>query len=209
MAGHIGPSDQIVAYNEVVKALASRYTSFPGWEDHLVARAKVGEPVAFELLIDLHRSSVVSHAMRMLRDSDDAQDAAQDTFVKACRALGTFESGRPMLPWLLRICSNCCVDIIRARRASHDSLESHEHALFDKSVNVEEGVASAMGLAEVSNAIDRLPPRYREILVLRHFEHMDVLAIAERLHKPEGTIKSWLFRARKLLCKDLQFALET
>lgn len=191
-----------------MKALASR-NNFPGWEDHLIARAKEGESIAFDLLIDLHRGPVLSHAMRMLRDADDAQDAVQDTFVKACRALHSFEAGRPMLPWLLRICSNCCVDIIRARRTLNDSLESHEHALCDKSVNIEEGVASTIGLEEVSDAIDRLPARYREILVLRHFEHMDVLAIAEKLHKPEGTIKSWLFRARKLLSKDLEFALGT
>ena len=53
-------------------------------------------------------------------------------------------------------------------------------------------------------AIKRLPWRYRQIIMMRHFEHMDVNEIAVQLHKPEGTIKSWLFRARAMLQKDLE-----
>lgn len=186
-----------------MKAFASQNNSFPGWEEHLIDRAKAGESVAFELLMDLHRSTVLGHAMRMLRDADDAQDATQDTFLKACRALKSFQTGRPMLPWLLRICTNCCVDILRARKTVNDPIELHEHALYDPTVDVASGVESNIGYDEVSSAIDRLPARYREILVMRHFEHMDVLDIAAKLKKPEGTIKSWLFRARKLLGKNL------
>lgn len=197
---------QNASYNSAVKALASRKNSLPGWEEHLVAQAKQGEAVAFELLMDMHRPAVLSHAMRMLRDAEDANDAVQETFVKACRGLKGFESGRPMLPWLLRICSNCCVDIIRSRRANVESLDAHEYAVCDKSVDIENDVASQLDLDRVGAAIERLPARYREIVLMRHLEHMDVLDIAERLKKPEGTIKSWLFRAREMLRKDLQLS---
>jgi RNA polymerase sigma-70 factor (ECF subfamily) len=179
----------------------------PGWEEHLIRRAQQGERVAFELLVDRHRPAVTAVAMRMLRDPEDAQDAVQETFLKACRALPSFEAGRPMLPWLLRICSNCCVDIIRSRRVVTDSLDAHEHIISDAKADVSGGAESSIGLDLVKASISKLPNRYREIILMRHFNHMDVNEIALALGKPEGTIKSWLFRARAMLKKDLQVAL--
>ena len=143
----------------------------------------------------------------MLRDSEDAEDAVQDTFVKAFRAIGTFESGRPLLPWLMRICSNCCVDIIRGRRNGQESIDKHEHAIFDVDADVEVGVESRLRVEKVREAVSRLPERYRRIIEMRHYSHMDVNEIAQALNTPEGTIKSWLFRARALMKKELQVAL--
>lgn len=179
----------------------------PEWEEHLVTRAQSGEIVAFELLIDMHRPAVMAQAMRMLRDVEDAQDAVQDTFVKACRALHGFQAGRPMLPWLLRICSNCCVDIIRSRKGAAENIETYEHALSDGSVDVSEETEANLGHETLRAAITRLPNRYREIILMRHYRHMDVNEIAIALGKPEGTVKSWLFRARALLRKDLTAAM--
>lgn len=145
--------------------------------------------------------------MRMLRDPEDAEDATQETFVKAYRAIRTFEPGRPLLPWLMRICSNCCVDIIRGRRPGHECLDKHEHAICDATADVEGGVESRLNIERVREAVSRLPERYRRIIEMRHYRHMDVNEIARALNIPEGTIKSWLFRARALLKKDLQVAM--
>lgn len=179
----------------------------PGWEEHLVQRAKGGEKVAFELLADLHRSAVRHHALRLLRDGEDASDAVQETFVKAYRALGTFDATRPVLPWLMRICSNCCVDILRGRRNAPDCLERYEHALCDQGPTADRSAENNFDGEKVRDAIGRLPERYRQIIWMRHFRHMDVLEIAAELDKPEGTVKSWLHRARAMLRKDLQVAM--
>jgi RNA polymerase sigma-70 factor (ECF subfamily) len=176
---------------------------FPHWEEHLIAQALAGEKVAFELLVEMHRPSILAHASRILRDSEDAQDAVQETFLKACRALKSFKSGRPMLPWLMRICSNCCVDIIRSRRNKSDCLDTYEHALCDERIDVARDLEDSAVSDTLRAAITRLPSRYREIIMMRHYRHMDVTEIAEMLGKPEGTIKSWLFRARALLKKEL------
>lgn len=175
----------------------------PAWEEHLIARAQAGESVAFELLVEMHRPAILAHASRILRDCEDAQDAVQDTFLKACRAIGNFKSGRPMLPWLMRICSNCSVDIIRSRRNRSENIETYEHALFDERIDVANDLETSVASDSLKAAIARLPKRYREIILMRHYRHMDVNEIAEVLGKPEGTIKSWLFRARALLRKDL------
>lgn len=178
----------------------------PAWDEHVVHRAQKGERVAQEILVDMYRPAVLSQAMRMLRDVEDANDATQETFLKAFRALASFDSSRPLLPWLLRICSNCCVDMLRGRRVCLENIENHEHNLSDARADVEDGVESSMGVDSVRDAIQRLPERYRQILMMRHYRHMDVCEIAKALGKPEGTIKSWLFRARALLRKDLRLA---
>jgi RNA polymerase sigma-70 factor (ECF subfamily) len=138
----------------------------------------------------------------MLRNWDDANDATQETFIKAFRALPSFQAGRPLLPWLLRICSNCCIDIIRDRRPGIEILDSHEHSLCGSYDEAWLGVVGKEATEMVQEAIDRLPKRYREIVSLRHYHDMEVGEIAALLHRPEGTVKSWLFRARAILRRD-------
>jgi RNA polymerase sigma-70 factor, ECF subfamily len=178
-----------------------------GWESHLIVRATEGEQVAFELLSDIYRPVLMSLAMRMLRNSDDASDAVQETLVKAFRAIGDFDASRPLKPWLCRICTNCCVDMVRSKRKDGDSLDQHEYMLADDGQQVDASATGSIQEGQVIAAIDRLPDKYRSIIMMRHFRHMDVNEIAQELRKPEGTIKSWLFRARALLKKDLQLVL--
>lgn len=176
------------------------------WEAHLVSRAQQGETVAFEILADTYREAMRSQALRMLRDVEDANDAVQEALLKAFRAIRSFQPGRPVLPWLLRICSNCCVDALRARRHACESLEKHEHSLRDTAVDVHDDAEASVEDDMVRDAVDRLPQQYRRIIMMRHYRQMEVGEIASALNKPEGTIKSWLFRARALLRKELSVA---
>ena len=179
------------------------------WEAHLVQRAVNGETIAFELLSDMYRPTLRNLAMRMLRNSDDANDVVQETLVKAYRAIGDFDSERPIKPWLCRICTNCCIDSVRNRKHHGESLDNHEFMLQDHSQEIEERTEGVMSHRQVVDAIGRLPEKYRKIIFMRHFKHMEVNEIAVALNKPEGTIKSWLFRARAMLKRDLTVALGT
>ncbi len=176
-----------------------RYTN---WESHLIVRASAGEEEAFGLLCAAHRPALASLALRMLRHPEDANDAVQDTLVKAFRALRDFDPARPLRPWLCRICANCCVDAVRSRRREGENLDGHEH-LLREAVGVDDRAEGQIQQGQILEAIGRLPEKYRRIILMRHFRHMDVTEIAAALDKPEGTIKSWLFRARALLKKDL------
>jgi RNA polymerase sigma-70 factor (ECF subfamily) len=180
---------------------------FVSWESHLIARAAEGEAVAFELLTDLHRPGLYSLALKMLRNPDDANDAVQETILKAYRAIKEFDPERPLKPWLFRICSNCCVDVVRSRKRDTDSLDEHEHAIPDPRERIDERAGIAIRQSQLIEAMGRLPEKYRQIIFMRHFRHMEVNEIAHELNKPEGTIKSWLFRARAMLKKDLRPAM--
>jgi RNA polymerase sigma-70 factor (ECF subfamily) len=177
------------------------------WETHLVLRAQAGESVAFELLADAYRPTLYAVAYRMLRHHDDARDAVQEALLKAFRALAEFDADRPIKPWLARICSNCCVDSMRARKRSAEPIHPHEHTLQNEDQSLDERANGSLRYRAVLEAIGRLPERYRDIILMRHFRHMDVTEIASALNRPEGTIKSWLFRARAMLRKDLRVAL--
>lgn len=176
----------------------------PSWESHLVARAKSGEYVAFEVLIEHHRPSMLAHAKRFLRNADDACDVVQDATLKAYKAIATFQTGKPVLPWLLRIVSNCCVDLMRSRKVRLEAIDTFEYSLCDTADSAEETLQDEVDAVAVRQAIGKLPKVYQQIIQMRHFGDMEVSEIARELHKPEGTIKSWLFRARALLRKELE-----
>jgi RNA polymerase sigma-70 factor (ECF subfamily) len=173
------------------------------WEQHLALRASQGDRVAFDLLMDLNRPMLSALAMRLLRNTDDAYDAVQDTMIKAFRAMTDFDPSRPLKPWLARICTNCCIDTVRQRKKNGEPIDQYEAVLADERSCVNEDATLAIHADQVEDAIRRLPEHYRTIVMLRHYRHMEVNEIAAHLDKPEGTVKSWLFRARALLRKDL------
>lgn len=178
----------------------------PTWEAQLIERASAGDKVAFESIVDLYRPALYNIAKRMLRNSEDANDAVQETFIKALRSLPDFDSKRPIKPWLSRICSNCCVDILRERKRNADSLTPYEFKLESREMGLAEHAENALTRDHVMTALKRLPRKYRNILLMRHYNDMDVMEIATALNAPEGTVKSWLFRARALLKQSLATA---
>jgi RNA polymerase sigma-70 factor (ECF subfamily) len=97
--------------------------------------------------------------------------------------------------------------MVRSRKHESDPLDQHEYMLCDGSSDLSGHAEESMANEMVVEAIERLPVKYRQIIFLRHFRHMDVNEIADQMKAPEGTIKSWLFRARGLLKRDLQMAL--
>ena len=172
------------------------------WESHLVEQIRNGDEIAFDLFVDTYRPMLTGLALRKLHNTEDASDVVQETFVKAYRSLKDFDTNRPIRPWLTRICMNCIVDLARQRKNNCESIDNVEYSLSDGGAATEkaEGVLIR---GQINEAIKRLPWRYRQIIVMRHFDHLDVSEIATKLEKPEGTIKSWLFRARAMLQRDL------
>ena len=171
-------------------------------EREMVTKAARGNREAFDALVDQHYEAVYAHAYRILRNSDDASDATQTTFVKALRSIAEFDVERPMRPWLYRICGNVCIDLARSRHRSNESIDKHAYML-ESSDDLMDMAEQSEVREKILRAILNLPEKYRRILILRHYEQMAVEEIADVLDAPEGTIKSWLFRARAMLRKEL------
>lgn len=190
-------------------------------EQTVVWRAKQGDGAAFGELVRRHQSAVFNVAYRLLGRRQDAEDVAQEAFLRAYRALAGFEAERPFAPWVKRIAANVALNWLETERVRPAIVEA------DLGVNATEGYKETADLDnfaqpdtatpeqtmlakeqenQVRREILRLPPRYRVVIELRHFQEMSYEEIARVLERPLSDIKSDLFRARKLLGQRLSMS---
>lgn len=167
----------------------------------LVRRCLGGDTSAFEKLLDCYKNQVFSLILRMVGNPQDAEDIAQETFIKAFRKLDTYDPSYPFITWLFRIAHNSCVDMLRARKPRSISLDDDDAPLeiADKSDSVEEAVGLKLEREQLERLLAELPPLYREALLLQYREGLSGREMASVLGIPEGTVKIRLFRAKALL----------
>ena len=179
----------------------------------LILATRQGELRAFEILVRRHQASVFNVAYRMFGNRRDAEDAAQDTFLRAFRALDTFDENRPLVPWLKRIAINVCLNRLEKERvrpvvtATDVKRSNQERASMDdwrhaRPSPEQEAVANEAA-GQVRAMILRLPPPYRAVIELRHFQGLSYKEMAKTLDRSIGNVKSDLFRARKILAQML------
>jgi RNA polymerase sigma-70 factor, ECF subfamily len=173
----------------------------------LVEQARRGDRRAFERLVDLHKDRIVSYVSRMLRDPVEAQDVAQEAFVRAWESLPSFRGASSFQTWLYRIASNLAIDSARARKRRGDrsvpldeTLEPAEGDL-EKQLPDEHAGPEDIAVGEdvqrvVREAIAELSPRLRSVIVLYDLQGMSYQEISQILGCPLGTVKSRLFNAR-------------
>ena len=135
-------------------------------------------------------------ARRMLDNDEDARDATQDSLVKVLRNLHRYDPKRSFATWVFGITRNTCIDEFRRRkRRAYD--EPGE--IVDTSPTPLQHVSRTQRADRLREALEQLPPMYREVLVLYHFEHKKYSEIAEILDVPMGTVMNRIFRARRKL----------
>ena len=180
----------------------------PAATDKLVVAAQQGNQEAFGALVDEYQDNIYNYVARMIRDRTEAEDVAQETFVKAYQALGKFRGASSFQTWLYRIASNLAIDTMR-RRKRHGSVS------LEQSVETDEGQVPRQWpdegpgpfeqaeIAEtqqaVREAIATLSPKLRTVIVLYDLEGLSYKEIADILGCPLGTVKSRLFNARNQL----------
>ena len=164
----------------------------------------------FEQLVTAYEKNVYNLALRMVGDPDDAADITQETFIKAYRALGSFRGDSKFSSWIYRIASNVCLDFLRSRsrRAQVPLSFENEDAegeieLPDMSQNPEKVLMKKLSMEAVRRGMEKLPPKQRQLLVLRELCGLSYAELAQTLSVEEGTVKSRIFRARKRLCAIL------
>ena len=177
-------------------------------DEELVARARKGDRTAFAHLVDRHRVSVFNLTLRILGNREDAEEAAQDAFVRAFRSLDRFRGDARFATWLYRIAVN--VSLSSARRSRRDlsttSLSEPEDdedglplQIPDTSANPAERFEQAEFREQVRNLVSALPPIYSAVISMYHIQSLSYDEISEALELPIGTVKARLFRARAAL----------
>jgi RNA polymerase sigma factor (sigma-70 family) len=170
-------------------------------ESDLIRRAKRGDTHAYEELVHAYQGIAFRTAYVIARNGADAEDAAQDGFVKAWRALGRFREGAPFRPWLLRIVANEARNRRRtAGRRAHLALRAAtEQPSGDAAPSPEAAYLSAEQKQELLAAVNELPEDQRTVISLRYFVGLSEHEVGEALGVPEGTVKSRTSRALERL----------
>jgi RNA polymerase sigma-70 factor (ECF subfamily) len=175
-------------------------------EQELLAQAQRGDRQAYGALVGRYQQSLFAVCYRLLGQRQDAEDAAQEAFVRGFRSLAGFDRQRPLGPWLRQIATNICYDLLRERPSTTVPLLD-EHDSFDGRSGGWRETEQAQIVRErqqqLWQAIRALPPHYRVVIEMRHFQELSYGEIAERLNLPLNTVKSHLLRARKLLLERL------
>jgi RNA polymerase sigma factor (sigma-70 family) len=169
----------------------------PPHEDELVARAKRGEPDAYEEIVRLHGSIAFRTAWVITGSAADAEEAAQDAFVKAYRALGRFRDGAPLRPWLLTIVANEARNRVRAagRRERLALRVAEERRPGGAVPSPEAALLVSEQRQELLAALDRLSETDRQAIACRYFLELSEAETAAALDCARGTVKSRLSRA--------------
>ncbi|MCU0932902.1 MAG: RNA polymerase sigma factor RpoE [Thiobacillaceae bacterium] len=184
----------------------------------LVERVRAGDKQAFGLLVEKYQRKLLRLLSRMVRDPDEVEDIAQETFIKAYRALPQFRGDAAFYTWLYRIGVNTAKNYLSSRHRTMPTLS--EQALDEDDEPDERLVVKDIGTPEsellskqmviaVNEAVDALPEELRQAITLREMEGMSYEEIAEAMDCPIGTVRSRIFRAREAIAAKLRPILDT
>ncbi|VAW37430.1 hypothetical protein MNBD_CHLOROFLEXI01-3350 [hydrothermal vent metagenome] len=184
-------------------------------EQNLLQLAKQGDDTsaaAYGELMRRHQTAVYNVAYRLLGRRVEAEDATQEAFMRAYRALDRFDVERPFAPWIKRITTNLCLNWLESAKVKPQLLAA-EMSRDDRPVDMDDWAQTAPSPEQtmvrqeqsvrLRQAILTLPPRYRAAIELRHFQELSYDEMADVLQRPLSSVKSDLFRARKLLAKKM------
>jgi RNA polymerase sigma-70 factor (ECF subfamily) len=201
-----------------------RLPAFPGaWTDRaaqmgelvdeeLVRRVQRGDKKAFDLLVLKYQNRIIQLINRYVRDPHEAQDIAQETFIKAYRAMPSFRGDSAFYTWIYRIAINTAKNHIaaRSRRPTDDEIEVEVAEQFEgenglRDQETPEGILLSEELGQtIQLALEELPGELRTAITLREMDGLSYDEIAEVMECPVGTVRSRIFRAREAIDKKIR-----
>lgn len=173
--------------------------------DHAVNE---GDEQAFAELMERYKRPVYHMILKMIRNTDDAEDLTIEAFAKAFKNLHKFKKDYTFSTWLFRIATNNTIDFIRKKKLNTFSLntsftddggESVTIDVEDKNLNPQEETIKGQKIELVRMFVSKLPPKYQRLVRLRYFDELSYDEIAKTLDAPLGTVKAQLHRARELM----------
>lgn len=184
-------------------------------DEQLVARVQKGDKRSFDLLVLKYQHKVLALVRRYVKDHAEAEDVAQESFVKAYRAIGSFRGDSAFYTWLYRIAVNTAKNALDARKrrpASDVDIDEVEDYAFSDALRVEENPENLLATQDVHRVVQEvlanLPEELRRALELREFDGLAYEEIAAVMACPIGTVRSRIFRAREAIDEAIRPLLE-
>jgi RNA polymerase sigma factor (sigma-70 family) len=178
----------------------------------LIKRALEGDQKAFKRLRAKYYDAIFNAIYRMVRDKEEVTDLTQEAFIKAFTSLASFNDEYAFSTWLYKIATNNSIDYIRRKKLQTFSIDKpieskdsdYTFEIPDLTYEADRELISSQRKKFLEDAIASLPPRYRQVILMRHVEEKEYQEIAKLLKLPLGTVKAHIFRARELLYKKLR-----
>lgn len=177
-----------------------------------IKQVKKGDQAAFEDVVTFYQHKIYQHCYRMLGNAHEAEDIAQEAFIRAYTNIDSYDITRKFSTWLYRIATNLTIDRIRKRKPDYyldaeikgaDGLTMYAQLESDNPLPEEE-VEELELKSYIRKEISELPPKYRSIITLRYLEEFSLQEISDILDIPMGTVKTRIHRGREALRKKLR-----
>ena len=162
---------------------------------------KAGNGAAFSHIIERYQRPIFNLCYYMLRDTVEAEDAAQEVFLRAYTKIDSYHEHHKFSTWLFSIASHYCIDRLKRPQPNLVPWEKLAFGMADKGFQPELTLIKGETTAEIHTLIDALPPDYRSAIILKYWYAMSLQEIAETLNSTVSAIKSKLFRARKMMAQ--------
>ena len=173
-------------------------------DGQLIKKAAQGDDAALAELVQRYLNPVYGFAYRYARNQQDAEDIAQEVFVKVWKNLKKFDASKPFQPWLYQITKNTCLDWLKKKSvAPLSELETIKNAVVDASPQPDVLADQNLLAAKLTAATNQLSPKYAKVISLYHQQNLNLRQIAQLLQEPLNTVKSRYRRALLLLKKVL------
>lgn len=179
-------------------------------DDQFVKRAISGDQDAFKLLMKKYQTPLYYHIIKMVKNHEQVEDIIQESFVKAFSNLNSYNTNYAFSTWLYRITTNHTIDYLRKKKLQTTSINEPVRAKDGEmqfqivgNAETDRKIIRKERKKIVSDAIENLPEKYREVIQMRHLEEMSYQEISKELELPLGTVKAHIFRAREMLYKAL------
>jgi RNA polymerase sigma-70 factor (ECF subfamily) len=166
----------------------------------LILQARSGESEAFGELVTRYQMGVFNVCYRILHERREAEDLAQESFIRAYERINTFDIEREFGAWIRRVAANLCLNHLEAQKVT---VELDDERDADPTQRPESVVEVNERSEQIRKALASLPANYRLVIELRHYQQMSYDEIAAQLNIPLSDVKSHLFRARKILAEKL------
>lgn len=188
------------AYNKCKHFLDSIYMS-PAQEKAIIFEVRSGDSEQYRALVERYHRGLIQHLYNLVHDGDKAEDLAQEAFIRAYTKLDQYDERYAFSTWLYKIADNLAFrDLKQTKQVQLDTIAD---TIPDDRPSLQEQVERSFTKAAVRQALDRLPLGYRQVIVLYYWDGCSYEDIATIMERPIGTIRTWLFRAKEELRKEL------
>ncbi|GAE27363.1 RNA polymerase sigma factor SigW [Halalkalibacter wakoensis JCM 9140] len=178
----------------------------------LIREVKKGEQQAFSEIVDLYKDKVYQVAYRMVGNVHEAQDIAQEAFLRAYTNIDRFDLNRKFSTWLFRIATNVAIDRLRKKKPDfylQEEVGGSDGLTFESQLAADEDLPEDQVITIemqhwVQEEINQLPPKYRTAIILKYIEDLSIKEISEILDIPQATVKTRIHRGREALRKRMR-----